>query len=333
MSGGKPKGHHQISRFYLERFAGSDPEGHVWSYDMDSGKVWSATPENTGKETHLYSVTLESGERLADIEKMLSVIEGKAAEPLEKLLRDGYIKGQERADLASFFAITFVRTNSFRRQYAEAMIGMLNVQLYATARHKGAFGSSMKKYEEEYGPLSDELREAVREGMLHPEKFDVSVDREWTLKALGFHDSLVEILFDMQWSIMLANEGRYFISSDNPITRAKPKRFRDPMRPGVGFTDPHVEVTCPLSPEKCLVAYWNKDAPRIVRVDREMVKLANRMRAVHAERFLFGPRRDSGITSLGQKYKGDKPSMKVHGFGPKEPAEVGLRRSGKPLVL
>lgn len=320
----KPKGHHQITRFYLERFAGDDPEGHVWSYDMETGKAWNATSDNTAKETHLYSLTLENGQKITDLEEFIAGIESKAVTPFDKLLLGEKIIGQERADLASFFAMMFVRTNAFRRFYAEAYAGFMNVQLYATGIHDGAFRSSMEKYEAEHGPLSDEEREAVRDGLLNPGKFKISIDREWTLQALTFHDHLVPILFEMHWSVMVAPEGRYFITSDNPFVRTMPERHQGLMRGG--FLDKHIEVTFPLSPERCLLAHWKKEQPNLGSLPREGVKAVNRLRAVYAERFLYGPHRDAGITALARKYRDVKPGMKISGFAPENFSPVTLRR-------
>jgi len=320
-----PKGQHQMPRFYLERFAGREPEGQVWSYDMDTGKVWSATPENTAKETHLYSVTLEDGQRITDLEDFIAGVEGKAACVYDKLLAGEKIEGQERADLASFFAMTFVRTSAFRRIYAEIMVGFQVLKMYVTAEHEGAFRSAMEKYEADRGPLSDEERAALREGMLHPEKFKVSVNREWTLRALMTHDRVAPVLFGMHWSVTAPPEGRYFITSDNPFVRMVPDRYYRPMM-GEGFLNKHIEVSFPLSPKRCLLAHWRNDYPNLVTLPPEGVKLANRARAVYAERFLYGPRQDAGIAALARKYKETKPGMQLSGLGPEKYPPVKLRR-------
>jgi len=292
---------------------------------MENGKVWHSAPENTAKETHLYSVTLESGERISDLEEYLGHIETKAANSFHKLILGELVAGQERANLASFLAMMFVRTNAFRRTIAELHAAFLNVKLYATAIHDGAFQSAMTRYEEEHGELTQKEKAAVREGMRNPDQFEVSIHREWTLRALSFHDDLVPILFKMNWTTMIAPEGRYFISSDNPLVRATPKRFADHIEAG-GFLDKNVEVTFPLSPKACLLACWSSDLDRKMMLPAEGVKQANRARAIHAERFMYGPKFDSGIVSLANKYKETKPGVKLSGFGPSNFSPVTIRR-------
>ena len=61
---------------------------------MESGKVWSAIPEETGKETHLYSVTLDDGQRVTELEEFIAGVEGKAAAPFAKLLAGEDVVGQ-----------------------------------------------------------------------------------------------------------------------------------------------------------------------------------------------------------------------------------------------
>lgn len=292
---------------------------------METGGIWHAAADNTAVETHLYSVTLDDGTRATEIEEFLAKVEGKAAGPFEKVLRGENVEGQERADLASFFAMMFVRTNSFRRTYAEAFAGYMNIKLYATAQHDGAFRTAMEEYEAEHGPLSDKEKEDLRDGMLHPKKFKLAVDREFTLSALTVHDGLAPILFDMDWSTLIPPEGRYFISSDNPFTREVPSQHLHPLE-GPGFLHKHVEVLFPLSSNRCLLAHWNKDRQQLLNIPPELVKLANRTRAVNAERFLFGPVRDSGIAALGRKYRDVKAGMKIGGFGPEEFSAVEVKK-------
>lgn len=50
-----PKGHHFIPRLHLQHFAGPDPQGQVWTYDAQTGNVWSAIPEEIAVQTHFYS--------------------------------------------------------------------------------------------------------------------------------------------------------------------------------------------------------------------------------------------------------------------------------------
>jgi len=103
---------------------------------MEKGGVRGSTVVNTGYEKYLYSVKLEeSGERLDDLENMIATIEGKASPILEKLILGVNLTDQERAEFASFMAIMYVRTDSFRYLYAEMSMNI--IQRRKSAFHRG----------------------------------------------------------------------------------------------------------------------------------------------------------------------------------------------------
>jgi hypothetical protein len=95
---------------------------------------------------------------------------------------------------------------------------------------------------------------------------------------------------------------------------------------GGGLMDPKVQLTFPLSADRCLLATWEERAPKEITLDADRVKFTNKMRAVYARRFLFGPIRDAGVEALGVKYKDRRPSLKISGFGPADYSPVSLRR-------
>jgi hypothetical protein len=198
--------------------------------------------------------------------------------------------------------------------------------MYASALREDTFKAVVENYRRDIGPLTDDEARALREGMLNPSKFNVSVDKEWTLQALSFHDDLAPIFFKMNWTVMRAQAPRYFITSDNPVVFRVPVQHRDPVLGGGGLMDPKVQLTFPLSADRCLLATWEERAPKEITLDADRVKFTNKMRAVYARRFLFGPIRDAGVEALGVKYKDRRPSLKISGFGPADYSPVSLRR-------
>jgi hypothetical protein len=81
-----PKAHHTVPRLHLQNFAGTNPPGQVWTYDATTGKCWSQIPEETGIQTHFYSVGRDDGTHDTRIEEMLSGFESRAAPVYESLL-------------------------------------------------------------------------------------------------------------------------------------------------------------------------------------------------------------------------------------------------------
>jgi hypothetical protein len=106
-----PKGHHFIPRLHLQHFVGNDPKGQVWTYDAQTGRVWSAIPEETAVQTHFYSAENPDGTMDTRLEEAISKVEGAAAPVYDRLLQ-GVIPQdpKERMDFAYFTALMLVRT-------------------------------------------------------------------------------------------------------------------------------------------------------------------------------------------------------------------------------
>lgn len=314
---------HMIPEFYLQRFAAED--GKIWTYDTEAEKEWSALPENTATEGNLYSVISKDGIKL-DLEKWIGGVENKAAPVIKKFLNAENIQGQERMDMASFIALTYVRTNAFRRKSAQAEVHMLQVQNMMIAENESYFEANIREYEEAKGKLSDHNKKILREGMLHPEKFRVNVDKQWTLKSITFHDTLQRLIYDMEWSLILSDKSYFFITSDNPVVHAIPG---DKLHPffGGGFIHEHSEVTLPLSPQACWLGHWNKKLTKVGVVGKKHIKEMNKFRAIYAEKYLYSHVIDSGIRALGKKYRDFKDEMQISGYGREDLSSVSLKRT------
>jgi hypothetical protein len=117
----------------------------------------------------------------------------------------------------------------------------------------------------------------------------------------------------------------YFVTSDNPLVKTLPDRYRHSLF-GEGFADRHIEVTLPLSSDRCLLAHWHKGPLGTFDLSRQDVKAANRLRAIFAERFLFCHKYDAGVEKLAAKYRNKRPSAQL-GLGADEYSEVELRRT------
>jgi hypothetical protein len=319
------KRQHFVPQFYLRRFASLVPREEIWTYDATLGTVRSSTVENTGFERYLYSPKLKGGSRIDDLEDFMSKIENRAASLYDRLLGGASIIGQDRADLASFFALMFVRTDSFRRQYAKMSVNQTQFKLQTIAAHDGAFANFFSRLQVDRGAISDEEKDKMRDAMNRFDKFTVTISKDWSLRALRFHDTLAPLLFDMRWVIMRANPPDYFITGDNPFVKALPDRYRNRFV-GEGFANRRIEVTVPLSSNRCLLAHWQKEPLGTFDLSRHDVKATNRLRAIFAERFLFCHKYDAGVERLAAKYRTTRPSVQL-GFGADEYSEVELRRT------
>jgi hypothetical protein len=215
-----PKRQHVIPRLHLQHFAGAEPKGHVWTYDAKTGKVYSATPENTAIGKHFYSVQSVNGATDTRLEDHLAGVESKAALIYEALLQGKLpTDPQQQSDFSTFLALMFVRTPAMRRMFGEIVGRGAQIMNYAYASNEKAFDGLIKRMEKEgVLDLNEERKKKLRKDMIDPSGYIVEIPKEHTLPALGAADKLAPILFRMKWSIVLPGHG-FFITSDNPLGR------------------------------------------------------------------------------------------------------------------
>lgn len=318
------KRHHAQPEFYLRGFCqpGAD---RVWVYDFEATEPRCVGVENASVERYRYSVTRKDGSRDNSLEDWIADTESKAAPILKKLIAGDNISLQERADFASFMALMHVRTDSARELYAQMIAGRMQIEAYATAKHDRAFMQLMEGFQKQHGTMTAEKIEQVRQALIDPKGFVISVNKEATLSALIAHDDFLPIFLEMEWSVVISKEPYYFVTSDNPLSHHVHEKHRNPMVPS-GFLHPKAEVSLPLSSSACLIATRHRTIPARSAAKPEFTKTMNRERAVFARRYLYGPRLDPGVKRLAEKYKTLKPGFKFSGFGPKEFSTVKLKR-------
>jgi hypothetical protein len=329
------KSHHYSPVLHLRNFVGDAPAGHVWTYDKQSGSSRSSIPEETGFETHFYSVERDDGTKDTTVETFLADVESKAAPVYRGLLEGRLPEGQLKADFANFLAAMFARTPSLRRMFGEMKSRALQIHNYAHGINDKAFESFVQRSGEGRPALDENGLEALRNALLDPSQFEIEVSRESTLKCLGVMDRLTPLFFKMGWTLVYPAHG-YFITSDNALTRAADPKSVSHIYGDGGFINKSVEVTFPLSPKIMLLMTWAENPSPQLEAPREATDGWNRARASHAERFLYAHIDDKRIAQLAIDQAQSRPGMTTQGFGPKKFAKTTIRRklsrSGNPSL-
>src|ERR1700722_9142062 len=327
-----PKRQHTVPRLHLRHFVGRDPEGHVWSYESRSGRVWSATPENTAVESHFYSAERTDGTMDTAIEEHLSKIESLAAPVYSALLR-GEIpdKCQERANFAHFLSLMYARTGSMRRVAAESYGRFMQTVMFAHTQFPDAFDTVMRRYEQTIGhSLTAEQREAARRAMADPSGYEFEIPKERTFTMLAsVADELAKYFFSMNWSVHTLSEG-YLITSDNPIGRAVDPGSTHPIYGDHGFLNKTIEVTFPLSPSTMLLMTWKEARPIPPSRSQELAHVANSVRAAQSERFVYAHVNDARIAQLATEFRDSRADMKISGLRPENFGKVTVGRRRGP---
>lgn len=319
----RPKGQHTTPRFYLDYF--TDARGMVWAYDKITGRVGDAIPDETCTQTNFYSAQKPDGTYDDTIEFWLRDIETNAA-PIFAALNAGKIPtGDDRAIMSMFLATLYVRTPAMLDLMGKLM-GYAIQPAQREAMKPKNLERFLERYEKEYGAVGPEVRTRMRELADDSSQSVIEVSREATLRALSSCDNIAKVFEQMGWTVLGAMDG-YFVTSDNPVSRAVPSSEVHPIYGDGGLVNDKVQISLPLSPERCLILQWTSDAPRILPLNRDGVRMANRARSAIASRYLYANRRDDGIKSLAEKHKNDGLKMRVDG-GPKL-SEVVIQRKLK----
>jgi hypothetical protein len=176
-----PKRQHFIPIVHLKNFVGAAPKGQVWTYDVESAEVRSATPENTAVQTHFYSIEGDDGAMDTRVEDYLATVESNAAPVYEALLQTKIPpKGsQGRVDFATFLALMYLRTPAMRRMGAEMVGRQLQVPCYAYGNNKKAF-EALNRRAEETGRrhFNEEGKERLRKHFLDPSGYVMQIAKE-----------------------------------------------------------------------------------------------------------------------------------------------------------
>ena len=325
-----PKRQHFIPRLHLQHFVGTEPKGHVWTYDAQTGDVRSAIPEQTAVETHFYSVKTADGTMDTRLEEHLASVESNAAPIYEALLRGELpTDPQKRVDFSTFIALMYSRTPAMRRMHAETVSRGAQIMNYAYGSNEKAFGALMKRVEKDGGlVLNEEQKEKLRKDMLDPSGYILEIPKERTLPALGVADKLAPILFQMKWSIILPRHG-FFITTDNPLVREVDPKTHHPIYGDHGFLNKTAQVVFSLSPQRLLFMSWNKDARDIGVFERAHVEGINRGLAAQSDRYLYSHIRHKRLEKLAAEFKNSRPGMTTQGFGPKKFAQTQIVRRQK----
>src|SRR3972149_6577246 len=99
-----PKRHHYLPQFYLEGFCRDDL---LWVYDRDEKEYRQQTPQNTAVQKYYYSFENDNGERDAEVEGLLSLVETYTKPIIDKINNRESIDGNEKETLSIFIGFLY----------------------------------------------------------------------------------------------------------------------------------------------------------------------------------------------------------------------------------
>ncbi len=261
------KRHHYVSRFYLEAFAtpeSSEEQPMLWRFEHGAQEPILLQPQDAAVQTHYYSIKLASGEKTDVFEKFLSAIEGSATSVLrEQIDKEESVLGKaEREKLALYIVIAMLRVPRARNWVEKTHKDLTELIMKTAARVPGRLESLLAELEEKSGEKSNTTADQLREFVLK-DRYRLEVNPIVSLQTIfELAPQLHPILYFFQWQVLRTESDDKFLTSDNPVV------YVDPTLPrgfwGVGLMNQGLELTFPISPEKCLLATHDPEFDNLI---------------------------------------------------------------------
>lgn len=222
---------HYVPKFLLRNF-GLGKKDHVWVYDKQSGRSFQTNAKNVASENRFYDFEIDG--TIYSLESGLSQIESKTKPVIAQILHSdtvSVIDARDRAMLASFLAIQFIRTKAFRMQWAE---------LPRILRRKiESMGDNVAP-----GSQAEALIQEPTENQIKIDTTRMILDAP---KTYGPH------FLDKAWFLAKTTSSHPFILGDNPVSLQN----HIDMEPygNLGLAVRGIEIYLPLSSTRAL-AMW-----------------------------------------------------------------------------
>jgi hypothetical protein len=316
--------------------AGFTPDGkrdsQLYVYERNTERAFRLPPDKAAKRRNYYSIPKQDGGFDDRVDVMLTKLEEQASPGLKKLLARNYdLTVFERALIAYLIAFQEFRTPWARAMFQQMEVSMMEQLMHVSARTPGYIErvlSELKaKGEVDHSVTPDELRDALEnDGIRLRALPHMGID---TMVSMG--QTIGNIYTGMRWTILLAQNGAAFLTSDAPVVRRNPD-YRCGMSGG-GLMASTAEVWFPLSKELCLqithdVARVDKfnellengklqeaeqlrrDLPPILeaQINADMINSVN-IQTIHtADRLVFSPFESAEIPAL---FKCESQNMRI----------------------
>jgi hypothetical protein len=279
-----------VPQSYLEAFAVDSGPGKsatpiFWVYDKHGGDPRPQTPVNTTVQTHFYTVEEEDGTKNEAVEKLLSKSEG-AAVPIMRRWLGGCDPSREELDLLfQFMALLVTRTATAISTMEELHAAMLAADLRSLTpqeveEHIRRSGSELEL---------DRALKIFSDPLAH---FQMGFEgKRAMLDSIAMTDAYTVAFRRMEWGLVRAHEGAYFVTGDAPVCVFVPVGDNQVIfQYGVGLPD--AQVSFPLSPTVLMLGFYRQPDLRTTFGD------LNRRTARVSDRWVVSPYRSDYAASL-----------------------------------
>ena len=250
----KAKKHHYVPRSFQERFAGSDL--HLWFYDKrerDFG-VRRKPIARLFREWDLYTVVGPDGARDRATETRLSVIEGKAAPILDRVVGEARLgqastfSERDREALSAFFIAQFRRSPDLHstvagRRHVDAAVAEIAAEWEAAGQ---ALPGDQRSAVESEG-----LSKRIRGNLIAANAADPLLTASAAMMQRGFVTSVIRL------------PRRSFVLGSTPFARFMSRQRRQDLG------DPGSELWLPIAHDVALCSHGLPGPSRLLEIVRD----------------------------------------------------------------
>ncbi len=242
---------HHTPRAYLRHFSTLNDAEKIWQYDKQRGCFLKSSINNAAVYKDAYP---------DDIEKELAEIEDRAGDALQKLREGDDINLDERMSVVDY-VVTMTSRGPARWKRVEDYLPKAEAKL-------------LEDLETQFERDSKAM--ATFRGALHSVRSDPKRYGAIT-RHIYYSEGLGEAFNLMEWNIVTASHGNYYLTSDNPVY----------INRGVSFED--CEIVVPLSSRRLLYAHQGQDysVKHVLETNDRFDATCNRLTATHAYRFIY----------------------------------------------
>jgi Protein of unknown function (DUF4238) len=227
----------------------------------------------------MYTQINSSGERDLRIENIFSDYEGR----FQKIKKDKFEKtlsltDTEHLDLCRFVAIQSSRT----RSHLDHITSQWKRPLEMGEQLLRQMNENPKKFE-----LLPSFSDSDQKNQFSIEQIREIVNNPVGTIMISSIDHLVARFFQMDYSLLIANENDTFITNDSPVIWNDPEQnIYPPSFRRLGLLSKTIEICFPISPKYCLLLNW-QGVNGYIPINHEMVSNMNQTIRTFASKYFI----------------------------------------------
>lgn len=258
----------------------------LWVYDIVDKKFRQQSPQNTAVQKYYYSFEDDDGEKDAEVEGLLSLVEAHTKPIIDKINSGEIIDKEEKETLSIFIGFLYSRVPRFEINYNEnrdRTLRHMNKIIFSDEKRTEQL---LKKYERDTGKKAGVTAKELSDFACDDSRYGIEIHRNESLKMMLNLSKKLPIYFvQMDWLFLSAPRNSSFITTDDPLVLIPPKDLPDNAPYGIATRG--AQKFLPLSQTVCLAMFDRGDRIDFREADRSEVRGINLSITSRSDRFVI----------------------------------------------